>query len=49
MKSKCLDNACPHKPKCAIAQGQIKGKQVIKGFIDGSCKQFIKITKEIKK
>lgn len=49
MKSKCYDRECTVKTKCAIANGLIKGKQVIKGYINGECRQYIPIRKEVKK
>jgi len=45
MKSKCLEGSCEKRKECAIAQGLIKGKQVIKGIINGKCEQYIPIRK----
>jgi hypothetical protein len=45
-QSKCYDRECGLKIKCAIAQGLINGKQVIKGFINGECKQYVPVKKE---
>lgn len=47
---KCLQQSCPDRERCGIANNQIEGKRTIYiGYKDGSCNEYKPIKKEEKK